>query len=147
MTTVEAAGDCPASRVLILDNHADRREIMRHLVAAAGMATADIAEAATVSEATTVLSGGGCDVAVVEIQMPVAVGLETIAAVRSRWPGSRIVVCSFHSSEATKARAYAQGADVYLDKPVSSLSLRDILRHVSAEAPPAVPHPSPTVAS
>ncbi|HEY4410660.1 MAG TPA: response regulator [Acidimicrobiia bacterium] len=128
MTTVEAAGGDPALRVLIVDNRSDRRELMRHVVAGTGLAAADIAEAGTAAEATALLDGGSCDVVVMEIQLPVAVGLETIATLHSHSPGSRIVVCSFHRDEATKARAQAEGADVYLDKPVSSRSLQDVLR-------------------
>jgi DNA-binding response OmpR family regulator len=76
---------------------------------------------------------------VVEIQLPVAVGLETIAALRSQWPDSRIVVCSFHREEATKVRAQAQGADAYLDKPVSSRALLDVLRGFATELRPEGP--------
>jgi CheY-like chemotaxis protein len=131
MTTVEAAAS-PAFRVMIVDNRSDRRELMRHVVAATGLAAPDIAEAGTAAEATAVLDQGGCDVVLVEIQLPVALGLEAIAALRSHSPAAKIVVCSFHRDEATKARAQAEGADVYLDKPVSSRSLQDVLRDFAA---------------
>jgi CheY-like chemotaxis protein len=139
VTTVEAAGGGPDLRILIIDNRPDRREVMRHLVGATGAAAPDIAEAGSVAEATALLDCGGCDVVVVEIQLPVAVGLETIAALRSRWPDSKIVVCSFHREEATKARAQAQGADAYLDKPVSTLALQDVLRGFATELRPELP--------
>ena len=93
---------------------------MRHVVAGTGLAAPDIGEAGTAAEAMAALDAGGYDVVVVEIQLPVAVGLDTIAALHSHSPGLRIVVCSFHRDEATKARAQAEGADAYLDKPVSS---------------------------
>jgi CheY-like chemotaxis protein len=133
VTTVEASGSAPAFRVLVIDNRPDRRELMRHVVAATGLATPDVAEAGTVAEATALLDGGDRDVVVVEIQLPVPLGLETIAALRSHAPGVRIVVCSFHRDEATKERARAEGADAYLDKPVSSRSLQDVLRGFASE--------------
>ena len=133
MTTVEGARDGPAFRVMIVDNRSDRRDLMRHVVAATGLADPDIAEAGTAAEATVLLEGGGCDVVIVEIQLPVALGLETIAALRAHSPGSRIVVCSFHVDEATKARAQAEGADAYLDKPVSTRALKDVLEGFAAE--------------
>lgn len=140
MTTVEA--ECsPAFRILIVDNRADRRELMRHVVAGTGLAASDVAEAATADEATALLHGDGSDVALVEIQ-PVALGLETIAALRRHSPALRIVVCSFLHDEATKARAQAQGADAYLEKPVSTRSLHDVLRSFAVEPPPERP-PSP----
>jgi len=145
VTTVEAEGS-QAFRVLIVDNRADRRELMRHVVAGAGVAASDVAEAATADEAAALLHGDGCDVVLVEIQMPVALGLETIAALRRRSPASRIVVCSFHRDEATKAEAQAQGADAYLDKPVSTRSLSDVLRRFAAE-PSLERPPSPVTTS
>ena len=134
MTTVEAGGG-PALRVLVVDNRSDRRELMRHVVAGTGLAAPDVAEAATAEEATALLDGDGCDVVVVEIQLPVALGLETIAALRRHSPASKIVVCSFLHDKATKARAQEQGADAYLDKPVSTRSLHDVLRVLAAEPP------------
>jgi CheY-like chemotaxis protein len=136
VTTVEATGGGPALRILIVDNRPDRRDVMRHLVAATGTAAPDIAEAGSAAEATALIDGDGCDVVVVEIQLPVAVGLETIAALRSHRPDSKIVVCSFHREEATKARAQAQGADAYLDKPVSTLALQEVLRGFATELRP-----------
>ena len=136
MTTVEASGSAPpAFRVLVIDNRPDRRELMRHVVAATGLAAPDVAEAGSVDEATALLDGGDRDVVVVEIQLPVPLGLETIAALRSHAPGVRIVVCSFHHDEATKEQARAEGADAYLDKPVSSRSLQDVLRRFASESP------------
>ncbi|MGH9009666.1 MAG: response regulator [Acidimicrobiia bacterium] len=135
MTTVEAAGGGPAFRVLIVDNRSDRRELMRHVVAGTGLAAPDVAEAATAEEATALLEVDGCDVVVVEIQLPVALGLETIATLRRHAPASRIVVCSFHQDEATKVRAQAEGADAYLDKPINSRSLHDVLCGLTAEPP------------
>lgn len=137
MTTSEAPERDTAFRVMIVDNRSDRRELMRHVVAATGLAAPDIAEAGTAAEATALLDGGDCDVVVVEIQLPVALGLETIAALHSHSPGSRIVVCSFHGDEATKAQAQAEGAAAYLDKPVSTRSLHDVLRGFIGDDPPA----------
>ncbi len=135
MTTVEATGGGPAFRVMIVDNRSDRRELMRHVIAGTGLAAPDIAEAGTAAEATALLDDADRDVVVVEIQLPVALGLETIAALRSHSARSRIVVCSFHRDEATKALAQAEGADAYLDKPVSSRSFQDVLRGFAAESP------------
>jgi CheY-like chemotaxis protein len=142
VTTVEAGGCARPFRVLLIDNRPERRELMRHLVAATGLATPDVAEVATLGEATAVLDRGDWDVVVMEIQLPVTLGLETVAALRSRWPALRIVVCSFHRDEATKARALAEGADAYLDKPVSLMSLQVVLNTFaprSASVPDAAP--------
>jgi CheY-like chemotaxis protein len=137
VTTVEAGAGDPAFRVLLVDNRPERRELMRHLVAGTGLAAPEVIEAGTADDASALLDRDETDVAIVEIQMPVAVGLEAIATLRSHSPGLRIVVCSFHADPATKAQAAAHGADAYLDKPVSSLSLQAVLRGFASESPPA----------
>jgi CheY-like chemotaxis protein len=124
VTTVEAsAGDAAPLRVLIVDNRSDRRELMRHVVVGTGLAAPEIAEAGTAAEATAMLDGSASDVVLLEIQLPVTLGPETIAALRRHSPRSRIVVCLFHRDDATEARAQAEGADAYLDQPISSRSL------------------------
>ena len=150
---VEAGGRAQGFRVLLIDNRPERRELMRHLVAATGLAAPDIAEAATAAEATALLDRDDREVVVVEIQLPVTVGLEAIVALRRRSPAPRIVVCSFHRDEATKALAVANGADAYLDKPVTSLSLQAVLRDFGSEprsgseaAAPDPPAPDPLAA-
>ena len=136
MTTVEAEECVPLFRVLLVDNRPERRELMRHLVAGTGLAAPEFAEAATAAEAVALLALDDRDVVIVEIQLPVAVGLEAVAMLRSHSPALRIVVCSFHGDPATKAQAAAHGADAYLDKPVSSLSLQEVLRGFASEQPP-----------
>ena len=146
MTTVEAGESGKALRVMLVDSRPERRELVRHLVASTGLAAAEIAEAANAAEAIALLDRGDRDVIVVEIQMPVSLGLETIAALRSRSSGLRIMVCSFHRDPATKALALAQGADAYLDKPVSSVLLKAVLREFFPEPPSgsvASPEPAP----
>jgi CheY-like chemotaxis protein len=134
VTTVEADGSGKSLRVMLIDTRPERRELVRHLVASTGLAAAEIAEAANVAEAEALLDRGDRDVVLVEIQMPVSLGLETIAALRSRSSSLRIMVCSFHCDPATKALALAQGADAYLDKPVSSVFLKAVLRELFPDA-------------
>jgi CheY-like chemotaxis protein len=128
VTTVEAGESANGLRVVLVDNRPERRELVRHLVASTGLAATDIVEAADAAEAVGLLDREDRDVVVLEIQMPVSQGLETIAALRSRSSGLRIVVCSFHVDAATKTLALAQGADAYLDKPVSSASLKALFQ-------------------
>jgi CheY-like chemotaxis protein len=135
VTTAEA-GDRPgALRVVLVDNRPERRALVRQLVAGTGLAAPDIAEAADANQAIGLLDRGDHDVAVVEIQIPVSEGLETIAALRNRASELRIVVCSFHRDPATKALALAHGADAYLDKPVGSLSLKTLLEELCSSVP------------
>lgn len=148
VSTTEHEEDRNALRVVLIDTRPERRQLIRELVQSTGLTATDIGEAASTAEAVELLDLEDRDVALVEIQMPVSQGLETIAALRSRSSGLRIVVCSFHRDPATKERALSQGADAYLDKPVSSGSLKGLFQRFFSEpspesgAPPQE-HPQP----
>lgn len=130
-----------ALRMVVVDMRPERRHLFRNLVESTGLAAPDIGEAASAAEAVELLEQQDRDVVFVEIQ-PVSEGLEAIGVLRRLSSGVRIVVCSFHRDPDTKARALAQGADVYLDKPVSSFRLTNVLRgffpeaSTTSEAPP-----------
>jgi DNA-binding NarL/FixJ family response regulator len=64
------------------------------------------------------------DLAVVELPLPVAEGVATIAELRQRFPDLAIVVISFNTDAAVKEEATAAGADAYLVKPVNA---RDVV--------------------
>ena len=70
----------------------------------------------------------GADAVVLEVQLPVAQGLDAISALRHDFPSLAIIVCSFHGDAATKQAASARGADGYLVKPLSPRELHAILR-------------------
>lgn len=137
VSIIESTGAAGLLHVLLVDARPERRELMRHLVQSTGLAGTDMGEAGSGAEAVELLDREHPDVAVVEIQMPVDQGLETIAALRRRSEALRIVVCSFHGHPETKEQALGKGADVYLDKPVSSGSLKDVLRRFLPEDPAA----------
>ncbi len=65
--------------------------------------------------------------AVIEIQLPVARGLETVKALRKSRPGMRIVICTFHDDDDTRLAALASGADAYLIKPLSPRDIHPLL--------------------
>lgn len=123
----------PGLRVVVVDSRPERRLLVRHMVESTGLATPDVGEASSTAEAVELIDPDGRDVAVVEIQMPVSQGMETIAALRARCSGVRIVVCSFRHDAATKEQAFAEGADAYLDKPISSLALKALLGGYSTD--------------
>ena len=135
VSTFEASETGHLLRVLLVDARPERRELIRHLVQGTGLAEPDVEEAGSGAEAVELLDRVERDVAVVEIQMPVNQGLEAIAALRRRSSDLRIVVCSFHADPATKELALGGGADVYLDKPVSSETFKRVLRQFFPEAP------------
>jgi CheY-like chemotaxis protein len=130
---VVADADRTNLRVVLVDSRADRRQLIRHLVEGTGLAAPDIAEAGSQAEAIALLGRHEVDVVIVEIQMPIDEGLETIAALRRFSSQIRIVVCSFHRDAATKEHARVRGADAYLDKPMGFATLKATLLELFPE--------------
>ena len=127
-------------RVVAVDSRSERRQVTRRLLERSFRPT-EIAEADSQAAAVELVDRCHPDVVVLEIQMPLEEGLDTIAALRRLSPRPRIVVCSFHRDAATIQGALDRGADAYLTKPASSAELRTALGPVPAER--AVRHRPP----
>lgn len=138
-------------RVVLIDPRQERRAITGQLIEGCPRLTV-VGLTGSLGEAETQIRAEHADVALVEIQMPVAQGLATIGALRDQFPDLRIVVCSFHNDSATRAAARMHGADGYLTKP---LHVEDLLVLVDGPArspsdadqtdPPTATGPTPRV--
>jgi two-component system nitrate/nitrite response regulator NarL len=116
------------TRVVVIDDHYDRRKVMSYVVAHGGQDIAVVGYADGSTGAVEAVERLGANVALLEIQLPTAEGLDTISALRHGNPELRIVVCSFHNDLATREAALARGADAYLTKPISPRDLYLVLR-------------------
>ena len=110
-------------RVVLVDPRPERRAIMSFVVGRSPRLTV-VGSVGSLHEAELQIRTEQADVALVEIQMPVAEGLATIAALRDEFPDLRIIVCSFHDDSATREAARMHGADGYVTKP---LRVEDLL--------------------
>lgn len=119
-TTSEPEAQEPRTRVVLVDPRADRRSVMRQVFQHSGVDAAVVAEANGGADAIGLVEQHHADLAVVELPLPVADGLATIAALRQRFPDLAIVVISFNTDAAVKEQASAGGADAYLVKPVNA---------------------------
>jgi two-component system response regulator DegU len=113
-------------RVVAVDTRSPRRQLIRRLLERF-VAPAEIAEADSKKEAIELVDRFHPDLVVLEIQMPLEEGLDTITALRLISPPPRIVVCSFHRDAATIQGALDRGADAYLTKPVNLADLKPFL--------------------
>ena len=127
-------------RVVAVDTRGERRRVIRQLLEVS-FKPAEIAEADSKAAAIELVDRCHPDLVVLEIQMPLEEGLDTIAALRLMSPRPRIVVCSFHRDAATIQSALDRGADAYVTKPASAEELRTALGPVPAER--AVRHRPP----
>ena len=113
-------------RVVAVDIRSPRRLLIRRLLERF-VPPAEIAEADSRAEAIELVDRFHPDLVVLEIQMPLEEGLDTITALRLASPPPRIVVCSFHRDTATIQGALDRGADAYLTKPVNSADFEPFL--------------------
>jgi DNA-binding NarL/FixJ family response regulator len=116
-------------RVVLIDPREERRTLTMRLVDHSPGLTV-VGVAGNIGDAAMQIRAEHADAALVEIQMPVTLGLEAITTLRHEFPDLRIVVSSFHNDNATREAARECGADGYLAKP---LQVRDLLALVVAD--------------
>jgi DNA-binding NarL/FixJ family response regulator len=125
------------ARVVVIDDRHDRRQLMSYVVEHAGDDVSVVGCADGPVTAVDAVDRLGANVVVLEIQIPVAQGLDTISALRDDFPALQILVCSFYQDATTKRDALARGADAYLVKPLSPRDLHQLLvslpRHASGK--------------
>jgi DNA-binding NarL/FixJ family response regulator len=123
---VESEAGLDDVRVVAVDSRTERRQVMRQLLEHS-FQPGEIAEADSRSAAVELVGRCHPDLVVLEIQMPVEEGLDTISELDHMSPRPRIVVCSFHHDAATVMAALDRGADAYVAKPAGSVELRAAL--------------------
>lgn len=114
-------------RLVVIDGRDDRRQLMTHVLEQASDVLV-VAHADSPVSAVEAVNGLQADAVLLEIQLPLTQGLDTISALRDDFPALAIIVCSFHATTATKRAALDRGADAYLVKPFSLRDLRALLR-------------------
>lgn len=97
------------TRLLLVDDHALVRSGVRAVLETQpGFEV--VAEAAHGREALDILTDRPCDVVVMDVSMPVLDGLEATAALRERWPETRVLMLTMHGTETYLKRALDAGA-------------------------------------
>ena len=116
--------------VLLLDDHAVVRTGYRRLIDAEPDLQV-VAEASTADEAYAHLQHGGVDVAVVDLSLRGASGVEAIRRFLSRDPQLRVMVLSMHDSPGFVTQAIRAGALGYLTKCSEPGDMLDGIRTVA----------------
>ena len=132
--------------VLVVDDNADCRQLLRGLLAPLGFR---VAEAAGAVEAMAALAAGSAELVLLDWRMPGMDGLELARWVRAQ-PGlaqPRVVMLTASAFEEERREALAAGADDFLRKPVEydkllavleqQLQLRFVRREALAADDPA----------
>jgi two-component system chemotaxis response regulator CheY len=119
-------------RILIVDDSAMMRTMIKRVIALADVPVDEILEAGNGAEALALLRAHEVNVLLTDINMPVMSGAELLRAIagHDRWRRLGRVIISTDGS--SSRRAEAAGLDVrrYLEKPFSPEVLRDLLTEV-----------------
>lgn len=120
-----------ALSMLIVDDSAVMRRLIRQVIALSGYADATIHEAGNGRDALAVLDAHDVQVLITDLNMPVMSGTELLAAIagRDRAPLARVVITT-DGSEARHDAVAGLGVTRYLEKPLRPEVLRDVLREV-----------------
>ena len=118
-----------SGRVLLAEDNADNRTILRFVLESAGLSVTiaddgqQAVEKATASE---------FDVILMDMQMPVLDGYAATSALRQRGYARSIVALTAHAMAGDEAKCLAAGCNAYLTKPVDADRL---LREVARQMP------------
>ena len=116
-------------RILIVDDHALLREGIAALVADQRDMKI-VAEASNGREAIEQFRLHNPDVTLMDLQLPDMNGTDAMIAVRSEFPGARVIILTTYSGDVQVSRALKAGARAYLLKSLLRKELLETIRAV-----------------
>jgi CheY-like chemotaxis protein len=116
-------------RILIADDKATSRELLRTVLERLGYA---VSEAADGEEAVQKARAETPDLILLDLQMPIRSGYEVLGALRQdpRFVALPILALTASAMQGDRERALAAGFTDYLTKPVALAHLRDEIRRL-----------------
>ena len=102
-------------RIVLADDHVIFRQGMKHLIAT-DPGFKIVAEAGTGSELIEILDELQVDLAVLDISMPGACGIDTLQSIRKEFPQVKVLILTMHKQREFLFHAISAGADGYLLK-------------------------------
>jgi CheY-like chemotaxis protein len=128
------------ARILIAEDYADNRELLRRILEAAGY---DVREARDGRECLVAARAEPFDLALIDLSMPELDGWGVIRALRADGqPRLPCVAVTAYAAEPDRAQALAAGFDAYVSKPYLAKELLALVARLldARAAPPAGLH-------
>lgn len=124
-----------AYNVLIVDDSASMRKIIRKTLSLSGFQVGTCVEAANGKEALEILPQHPVDLVLSDINMPEMNGVEFLWQLRqdARWKHLPVVMITTETSEAIVKEAIELGARGYLRKPFRPEQIRSCLSEIMGE--------------
>jgi CheY-like chemotaxis protein len=126
------------SRVLVVDDSATMRSIVRKLLSASRFRL-EIAEAEDGIQALKQIGTGRFDFVVLDYNMPGLNGVETLSEIKRQHPRVGVVIMSSAQDEGVAERARAAGAAAFLKKPFYASDIDAVLHSVYGLQTPSPP--------
>ena len=123
-----AAGSGPEKKfqVLFVDDSMAFLELFGGLCTEYSNQTWKIHPAASADAALAVLRERPVDLVLLDITMPMLDGLQLLGIINRRYPGLKIAVMTGSVTEARRADALANGAELFLEKPVTADGMKSV---------------------
>ena len=114
-------------RILVVEDQADLRGILRDLLEGSGY---DVAEAADGRDGVAKAKSGRPDLILMDIQHPILDGYETTRQIRTdpNLKATPIIAVSSYAMKGDEERARASGCNHYVTKPYSPIQLVRIIQ-------------------
>ncbi len=113
------------SRVLVVDDEADIRELIDLTLARMGLATECVG---SVAEAKAALAAGDFQLCLTDMRLPDGEGLEIVRLITEHHPQTPVAVITAYGSAENAVAALKAGAFDYLAKPVGLEQLRALIK-------------------
>ncbi len=116
-------------RLLIVDdNEGVRNDLTSVLQMTAGVKVVGMAENG--QEAVEQVKKVNPDIVLMDLEMPIMDGLKATQEIKSLKLGTRVIVLSLHSGEATRRKVRLSGADGFVEKGTPVQELQNIIWEV-----------------
>ena len=115
-------------KVLIVDDEAPIRALLRRWLAGWGYGVRDVGDAV---EALTVMAADPADIVLCDINMPEHDGLWLAEQVHAQWPATAVIMSTARDDSETVRTSRKIGAVAYVIKPFDPVMLREALDDAS----------------
>jgi CheY-like chemotaxis protein len=117
------------SRVLLVDDSATMRSIVRKILASSRFPL-EVFEAQEGVEALRQIASGKFDIVFLDYNMPGLNGVETLAEIKRQYPKLEVVMITSTAEEAVAERARAAGAAAFIKKPFYPADIDAVLHRI-----------------
>lgn len=107
-------------QVLLVDDSMAFLEALGEMFEVLSDRTWEIHRAPSADQALAILQNHPIELAVLDINMPMLDGVQLLAVIQRRHPEVKKVVVTAHATEAFRSACLANGAELFLEKPLSS---------------------------